>query len=160
MSCCRNHKSHSHHNHRHERPGSVRRVTRGLAKKFGVPRKVVLAGFIIGLIINVPLTIVIFLIALYWVDHPGELEKKVERGADKMRRFWAGSGHRGQRPAYAGPDTADVGEEHSDFDFADLRQQFDDLERRASDMEAHVSSEEFHLNKEIDDIRSRKSGDR
>lgn len=159
MSCCRSHKSHSHHHHRHERPGPIRRVTKGLAKKFGIPRKVVLAGFIVGLIINIPLTIVIFLISLYWVDHPGELEKKMEWFADKMRSLWSSSGHRGHRPAYAGPDTVDVGEEYSDFDFADLRQQFDDLERRASNMEAHVSSEEFHLNKEIDDIRSKKKRD-
>ena len=152
--CCRNHKSHSHHQRSHrERPGVVRRVTRGLAGKFGVPRKLVIAGFIIGLIINVPLTIFLFLVALYWVDHPGRLETKMERVAEKSRRFWSQFGGHHQRPAYAGSEGVDVGDGAQDFDFADLRQQFDDLERRAGTMEDHVSSGEFHINKEIDGMR-------
>jgi phage shock protein PspC (stress-responsive transcriptional regulator) len=152
--CCRNHKSRSHDHHSHdERPGVIRRVTRGLAKKFGVPRKLVLAGFIIGLIINVPLTIFLFLVALYWVDHPGQLEKKMERVAEKSRRFWSHFGDRGHRPAYAGAESPNVHEDSEEFDFADLRQQFDDLERRAGNMEEHVSSGEFHVNREIDGMR-------
>lgn len=151
--CCRNSKRHHSHD-RHEHPGVVRRVTRGLAAKFGVPRKLVLAGFIVGLIINVPLTIVIFLIALYWVDHPGKLESRMERLAEKSRRFWSQFGDKSStRHAYAGGvQPEDDGE---DFSFTDLRRQFDDLERRAGDMEAHVSSEEFHLHKEFDRMSKR-----
>lgn len=153
--CCGSHHKRRHQRDGHERPGVIRRVTRGLAGKFGVPRKVVLAGFIVGLIINVPLTLFLFLLSLYWVDHPGKLESKMERLAEKSRRLWSQFGAK-QKPrhAYAGG----VTDEAEDFDFGDLRRQFDDLERRANDMEAHVSSEEFHLHKEIDRIRREKKG--
>lgn len=137
-----------------ERPGMVRRVMRGLADKFGLPRKLVLAGFIVGLIFNLPLTLFVFLVALYWVDHPGKLESKLERLGDRLRGFWSDMGGKSARgPAYAGAGGSggsDPNEEDGNFDFADLRRQFDDLERRASDMEVHVSSEEFHLHKEFD----------
>lgn len=157
MSCCSRHHQSSdrHHRNGEERPGVVRRVTRGLAKKFGVPRKLVLAGFIVGLIINVPLTIFIFLVALYWVDHPGKLESKLENLAEKSRRFWSGFGSPAERPAYAGPANPERGGAEVDFTFSELRQQFEDLERRAGDMEAHVSADEFHLNKEIDGMRKK-----
>lgn len=158
MSHCCNHHKHTRHRRHSDRPGVVRRVTRGLGEKFGVPRKLVLAGFIVGLIMNPPLTIVLFLVALYWVDHPGQLEIKLERLAEKSRRLWAYFSDKSARgPAYAGAGAADPGEE---VDFADLRRQFDDLERRAGDMEAHVSSEEFHLHKEFDRMRGGDKGNR
>lgn len=154
---CSHHRKSSRRNC-HERPGVVRRVIRGLADRFGVPRKLVLAGFIIGLIINVPLTIFLFLVTLYWVDHPGELERRVERLAEKSRRLWEKFGAGAARgPVYAGAGEVAPDDE---IDFADLRRQFDDLERRAGDMEAHVSSEEFHLHKEFDRMREGDKGDR
>lgn len=159
MSHCRgNHGSRRHA--RHERPGVVRRVTRGLAQKFGVPRKLVLAGFIIGLIINVPLTIFLFLVALYWVDHPGRLESRMESVAEHSRRFWSRFGPHRRRPAYAGVDSAGADDDAEEFDFADLRRQFEDLERRAGTMEDHVSSGEFHINREIDGMRGSDAGKR
>ncbi len=159
MSHCHVHFKHRHRKGDHShRSGPVRRVTRGLAERFGVPRKLVLAGFIVGLIINVPLTIFLFLVALYWVDHPEKLESKLERLAEKARHWWANFGAKPARgAAYAGAGGVDPGEE---IDFADLRRQFDDLERRAGDMEAHVSSEEFHLHKEFDRMRDGDKGNR
>ncbi|GAB4346997.1 MAG: hypothetical protein Kow006_06220 [Gammaproteobacteria bacterium] len=155
MSCCsRDHNARRHYRHGgHQRPGVIRRVTKGLSRKFGVPRKLVIAGFIVGLIINAPLTILAFLIALYWVDHPGKLEGLLERAGEKLQGFWSSIGNGPGRPAYSGSAGRESGEEELDFSFGELRRQFDDLERRTNEMEAHVSSGEFHLNKAFKGMR-------
>ncbi|MGD8711094.1 MAG: PspC domain-containing protein [Ectothiorhodospiraceae bacterium] len=143
------HRQYHHEEHRDDRRpcGVIRRVTQGLADRFGVPRKLVLAGFIVGLIMNAPLTIFLFLLALYWVSHPGSLERKLNRLAAWLRSL----GDKGAaRHATAGAGSAAPEPEFDpDAEFAELRRKFEDLERRAGSMETHVASEEYDLNREF-----------
>lgn len=158
---CKNHRHSNRHSnpsdrraHRHD--GPIRRVTRALANKIGVPRKVVLVAFIIGLIVSLPLTVLTFFIALYWVNHPGVLERKIDEGANKLRNSFRRNRDQFYHNRYAYAEaraSADTdGEANFDFEFEDLRREFDDLERRAADMEEHVASDEYSLNKELKDI--------
>lgn len=149
------HHRHRPHNHRCncEGPGVIRRVTQGLADKLGVSRKLVLAAFIVGLIFNLPLTVVVFLVALYWINHPGRLEKLMENIGTLVRSVWSHlRGGATSREAYAGAGGTAGVEEGVDFDFQALRAKFADLERRARTMEKHVSSREFRVAREIDQI--------
>lgn len=145
-----NRKHHDTHQDRHgARPGIVRRVTTGLSERFGVPRKLVLAGFIVGLIINLPLTVVLFLVALYWVDYPGRLERHITRASAAFHRLWSRLNGNPHAHADAESSRTSAAQDADDLDFSDLRRQFEELERRAADMEAHVTSQEFHLNQEF-----------
>ncbi len=139
-----------------KRRGPIYRTTKALAEKFGIKRKFVLIGFILGAIINFPLALIVFLIAYYWADQPdkweskaAKFEQKVYRTTDKWREHF-------YQPRHAAAGAADFGTTnpraetvYEDVDFADLRAQFDDLERRAGKMEEHVSGEEYRLNNEI-----------
>ncbi|WP_417453994.1 hypothetical protein [Kiloniella sp.] len=154
---------HSYQAHHHQ--GAVKRVTRALADRFGVPRKLVLAAFIIGLFINFVLTLIVFFLSLYWVNNPGRLEEKFNKMANKTKNWMNGTSSRGTQTqyAYAGtqqtssrPDSHD-NHDSDDLDFSELCREFEDLERRTADMEKHVSSEEYKLNKEFQKMR--KDGD-
>lgn len=151
----------SHHHHYHDKKsscrgnGPIRRVTQGIADRIGVKRKFVLFAFIIGAIINFPLALIAFFVALYWIDNPGKLEEKAEKFEQKIRkkvRNWHKTDSKkdfgfSQREAYANGPSETYG--HDDFEFSDLREQFEDLESRAADMEDHVSAKEYKLNKEF-----------
>ncbi len=148
------HRGHYDHDdgHRRNRPcGVIRRVTQGLADRFGIPRKVIFIAFIVGLIINAPLTIFIFLLALYWVTHPGSIEAKLNRLAGWLGGLGSRGSDRAQarRAAEATTDT----DFDPDAEFSNLRRQFEDLERRAADMEDHVASDEYDLNREFGKMR-------
>jgi phage shock protein PspC (stress-responsive transcriptional regulator) len=160
------------HESRGGRPGVIRRVTGGIGEKLGVHRKWVLAAFIVGLFLNLPLTLVVFLAAWYWVDHPGRIERTIDRAAETLRDTFgtghgpqpAGAGHgdaagpdmradaRRDAARKAGSDTGDV-ERDADFDFAGLRRRFADLERRAGEVEGHVASDEYRLEREFRDMK-------
>ena len=149
-----------HHEHYHfhqtkgaSRPkpkGFIKRTIRALAERFNVPRWMIICGFIFLFFMSVPLAILTFLGASYWVKHPGKLEDRFDTIMEKSRRTFRNMSD----PAkYAGASASDVPPEHDGFDFADLKGKFEDLEKRAGKMEEHVSSDEYSLNKEFNDIR-------
>ncbi len=153
-----NHQKRHHHYKAPEHHGPIRRVTQALANKFNIPRKLVLVGFIIGVFVNFLLTLIVFLIALYWTNNPEKVERKLNEAATKIRNWTSpskSSSHQNQY-AYAGSTTQANRPEPAqdvDFDFSDLCRQFDDLERRTAGMEKHVSSEEYNLNKEFREMK-------
>ena len=154
-NCNKKHKAHGYTAPHHQ--GPIRRVTRALADKMGVPRKLVLAAFIIGIFVNLFLTAIVFFLSLYWVNHPDRVEQKISRVAQKVKGWTKGptpSSYQNQY-AYAGSQTShDTHQEQEvDLDFADLCRDFEDLERRTAGMEKHVSSEEYKLNKEFEKMQ-------
>ncbi|MFD2206514.1 hypothetical protein [Kiloniella antarctica] len=155
-----NHHSNKYHNYKApEHHGPIHRVTQALANKFNIPRKIILAGFIIGVFVNFLLTLIVFLLALYWTNNPEKVERKFNEAASKVREWTAPSPKNSNQNqyAYAGS-AASAGRakqpaQDVDFDFSDLRRQFDDLENRTAGMEKHVSSEEYKLNKEFREMK-------
>lgn len=145
------HAARPHCGHGGSRPGVLRRVTRAVADKLGAPRKLILALLIIGAIVNLPLTLLLFAGAWYWTDNPEAVERALDRiGAWFTKVFRppaprsAGTSRPGSDPKASEATSADNFDE-----FADLRREFEDLERRAADMEQHVASEEFELNQKF-----------
>jgi len=137
--------------HGRRRHGPVKQVVRGLSDRFGVKRKYVIAGFVLGFVFVPLLTLLLFLATLYWVNHPEGIEDTLDRLLRKVRRAiratWT-------RTTYASDGLGEVTiDDDDDVDFADLRRRFDDLERRAEGMEEYVSSEEHALNREFQRIR-------
>ncbi len=151
---------HHHHYHHHSstcppKPiGTIKRTIRALADKFNVPRGMVIFAFVILFIMSVPLAIVTFLGAAYWVKHPGKVEDGIDSFVEKTRRTFSNFSESSEfgdaQPAGAGTGGAHA---EDDFDFSELKRKFDDLEERTGGMEEHVSSDEFQLNKDLDDIK-------
>ncbi|WP_419905873.1 hypothetical protein [Kiloniella sp.] len=158
-----NHRRKYHHYKAPEHHGPIRRVTQALANKFNIPRKLVLAGFIIGVFVNFLLTLIVFLIALYWTNNPEKVEGKFNEMASKVRDWTSPknpNAHQSQY-AYSGATSSSTTSQTTrpepsqdvDFDFSDLCREFEDLERRTAGMEKHVSSEEYKLNKEFREMK-------
>ena len=156
MSRCRNshHRDRPHrerpHRGRGRRRGPIKRVVLGLADAFGVSRGLVIAGFLLGFVFAPLLTLVVFLAALYWVDHPERTHRyagvaygHLRRAADRIRRGVAG----GSRGGEAGGESREPPRQF--VDPAALGRRFEALERRARAIEAFVASEEFRLNREF-----------
>lgn len=152
------HRDRPHREHPHwERPdrgrrrrGPIKRVVRGLADAFGVSRGLVIAGFVLGFVFAPLLTLVVFLVALYWVDHPERTHRyagvaygHLRRAADRIRRGVAG----GPRGGEAGGESREPPRPF--VDPAALGRRFEALERRARAIEAFVASEEFRLDREF-----------
>ena len=132
---------------RSRRRGPIKRVVRGLAGRFGVPRGLVIAGFVLGFVFVPLLTVLLFLAALYWVDHPEQGERHAARaagwGRDVLARLAAAlRGHPapGSDPAEAAAAAREIGL---------LGARFAALERRARAIEEYVASEEFRLEREF-----------
>ncbi len=153
-------KHHEHHEHYHfhgikrgKRPkpvGFVKRTIRGLAERFNLPRWVVICGFIFLFFMSVPLAILTFLGASYWIRHPGKLEDGFDTVMEKSRRtfkYMSDSSEFAEATPTGGSPVDDG------FDFSELKDKFEDLEKRAGKMEEHVSSDEYSLNEEFNDIR-------
>lgn len=130
--------------------GFFSRTIGGLARKFGVPRGVIIVGFIMLFIMSAPLALVTFIGAWYWVRHPGKLEAAVDRAMESTRRAFSGE-ERGDR-AQAQAAAAGAGVYEEDLSFRELRARFEELESRARRMEEHVSSEDYHLRRRFRDI--------
>ena len=135
---------------RGRRRGPIKRVVRGLADAFGVSRGMVVAGFVLGFVFAPLLTLVVFLAALYWVDHPERTHRyagvaygHLRRAAARIRRGVAGTPHGGE----AGGESREP--PHPFVDPAALGRRFETLERRARAIEAFVASEEFRLDREF-----------
>ena len=133
--------------------GPIKRVTRGLADAFGVPRGVVIAGFVLGFVFIPLLSLAAFLAALYWVDHPQRTRRHADaffdslrRAGDRLRRGGAGARHRSgdgdsERESREPPRPA--------VDPFALVRRFERIERRARAIEEFVASEEYRLGREF-----------
>ena len=131
------------------RRGPIKRVTRGLADAFGIPRGVVIAGFVLGFVFAPLLTLVVFFVALYWVDDPERTRRHVDaaydalgRAVDRLRR-----GARGPRRGGSGGPGREP--PRPAIDPAALVRRFEWMERRTRVIEEFVASEEFRLNREF-----------
>ena len=135
------------------RRGPIKRVIRGLAEAFGIPRGVVIAGFVLGFVFVPLLSLLVFLAALYWVNDPERTRRHVDSFFDSLRRV----GDRVRRGS-TGPRRRDPGG-NSDRDSretprptvdpATVFRRFERLERRTCAIEEFVASEEFRLNREF-----------
>jgi len=129
----------------------------GLSRRFGVPRGIIIVGFIMLFIMSAPLALVTFLGSWYWVRHPGKVEAAVDRAMESTRRaFRAGHAHED----YSQPAAATAGAADENLDFSELRARFEDLEARARRMEEHVASDEYDLRQQFDDIEGGKGAGR
>ena len=140
-------------NHRRRRQGPIKRVIRGLADAFGLPRGIVIAGFVLGFVFVPLLSVLAFLAALYWMNNPERTRRHIDFVSDSLRRV----GDRFRRGA-AGPKgraTEDDSNRHSresprpTMDPTTVYRRFERLERRARAIEEFVASEEFRLNREF-----------
>jgi len=149
MSHCHRKRRPSCHGDGH--PGPIKQVVRGLSRRFGVKRGFVIAGFVLGFVFVPLLTLLVFLAALYWVNHPENVEDTLDRLLRKVQRAIRGTK---SRPAYADGGIGEVAiDGDDDVDLAKLRRRFEDLERRAETMEEYVASEEHTLNREFRRMR-------
>ncbi len=144
---------HSHGRRSGRRRGPIKRVIRGLADAFDIPRGVVIAGFVLGFVFAPLLTLLVFLAALYWVDHPertrrrmGAAHDSLKRAADRLRRVASGPGRRGSS---GGPGREPQEPSRPTIDPDALSRRFERIERRARAIEEFVASEEFRLNREF-----------
>ena len=131
--------------------GFISRTVTGLARKFGLPRGVIIVGFIMLFIMSAPLALVTFIGAWYWVKNPGKVEAAVDRAMESTRRAFSGTHDDHVQPA-----AATAGAHEEDLDFAELRARFEDLEARTRHMEEHVSSDEHELRRKFEDIEGGK----
>ena len=135
------------------RRGPIKRVTRGLSDAFGIPRGMVIAGFVLGFVFVPLLALLAFLAALYWVNDPERTRRQVDsvvgclgRAGDRLRRGASGAAHRRAR----GEPIREPGEPpRPPIDSAALARRFARIERRARAIEEFVASEEFRLNREF-----------
>ena len=130
--------------------GFFSRTIGGLSRKFGVPRGIIIVGFIMLFIMSAPLAVVTFIGCWYWVKHPGRVEAAVDRAMESTRRAFSGDHHDHGQPAAAATGAYD-----EDLDFTELRARFEDLEARAASMEEHVSSDDYELRRQFDDIEDK-----
>ena len=148
--------SRRHHDGRRSRRrrGPIKRVTRGLADAFGVPRGLVVAGFVLGFVFIPLLTLLAFLAALYWVNDPARARRHVDsffdflgRAGDRVRRGAMGRTQWSADREPAGGETS--GPARPSLDPSALARRFERIERRARAVEEFVASEEFRLNREF-----------
>ncbi len=134
---------------RHKKGGFIKRTIRGLAERFGIPRGLVIFGFVLLFLMSVPLAILTFLGMSYWIRHPGRLEDGFDTIMEKSRRAYR---HMSDSAEFA--EATPTGSPYAEdgFDFSELKSKFEDLEKRAGKMEEQVSSQEYSLNEEIDNI--------
>ncbi|MDD9980526.1 MAG: hypothetical protein OXU81_04070 [Gammaproteobacteria bacterium] len=135
------------------RRGPIKRVTRGLADAFGVPRGVIIAGFVLGFVFIPLLSLLAFLAALYWVNDPERARRQVDSFFESLRRAGVRLRHGAAEPRYGG-DEADSGRGSREpprpaVHSPALARRFERLERRARAIEEFVASEEFRLNREF-----------
>lgn len=131
------------------RRGPIKRVVRGLANALGIPRGIVIAGFVLGFVF-IPLpALLVFLAALYWVDDPERARRHADSFFDSLRR--TGSRFRrsaaGAGPGSAAEDPREPPRPHIDPD--SLARRFERAELRTRAIEEFVASEEFRLNREF-----------
>ena len=138
------------------RRGPIDGTIRGIAEKFGIPRKGVLIAWIVCLVFSFPVGVALFVLAWVYVHHPEWFE-----GLRNMLRGGRGSyGERGSGRS-VGNRSGDASEGAAepwgaDFEepwMEELRKKFDDLEHRTDDMEGYVASGDYRLASELECMR-------
>ena len=132
------------------RRGPIKRVVRGLADAFGIPRGVVIAGFVFGFVSAPLLTLLVFFAALYWVDDPERTRRHMDAAHDSLKRAADRLRRGAQGPRQGGSDD-DPGREPSRpaIDPSALVRRFERIEQRTRIIEEFVASEEFRLDREF-----------
>lgn len=147
--------SRRHHDGRRSgrRRGPIKRVTRGLADAFGIPRGVVIAGFVLGFVFIPLLSLLAFLVALYWVNDPERTRQHVDSLFDSLRRtgerLRPGAADQRHRSASGEPNRESSEPARPPVDPTALFRRFERIERRARTIEEYVASEEYRLNREF-----------
>ena len=131
------------------------RVTRGLADAFGIPRGMVIAGFVIGFVFVPLLPLLTFLIVLYWVNDPERTrrlgrfhssipsgERATGSGAVRRARGTAAAQAR-LRPRIAGAEAPGASTPPPSHDGSS------ESSGSARAIEELVASEEYRLNREF-----------
>ena len=135
------------------RRGPIKRVVRGLADAFGIPRGVVIAGFVLGFVFVPLLALLTFLAALYWVNDPERMRAQMDAFVDSCRRVGDrlrhGAAVRGYRRARSEPDREPGEPQRPPIDSTALARRFERIERRARAIEEFVASEEYRLGREF-----------
>ena len=138
---------------RFRRRGPIKRVTRGLSDALGIPRGVVIAGFVLGFVFAPLLSLLAFLAALYWVNdpertrrHADSLFDSMRRAGDRFRRAAAGPRDRG---AAGGAERESPEPLRSPVYPTALVRRLERIERRTRAIEEFVASEEFRLSREF-----------
>ena len=139
---------------RRRRRGPIKRVVRGLADALGIPRGIVIAGFVLGFISMPLLTVLVFLGALYWVDHPGRIRGHANAAYDSlkrvMERLWhSPAGPKRRRTGGGAGGESPEPPRRPPIDPVVLGRRFARLERRTGAIEEFVASEEFRLDREF-----------
>ena len=141
------------HGRRRRRRGPIKRVVRGLADAFGVPRGVVIAVFVVGFVCIPLLSLLAFLVALYWVNDPERTRRHVDSFFDGLRRgnhrLWRGTAGPRRKGVDAEPERESRKPPPPPIDSTALARRFERIERRARAIEEFVASEEFRLNREF-----------
>ena len=135
------------------RRGPVKRVVRGLADVFGVPRGVIVTGFVLGFVCVPQFTLLAGFAAWFWLDHPDLVRRCSDtarvifkRATDRLRGGIAAPQHRGAGDRLGGePYEAPS----SSVDPTTLARRYEKIERRTRTIEAFVASEEFRLDREF-----------
>lgn len=161
----RGHKKHRHGGCRfrhHDQDGKecggvIRRTTRGIAEKFGIPRKGVLIAFILILIFSFPVGVMLFALAWAYVHHPEWFDglRGKFRGAGRPGTYNVSTTHAGateERPT--------MGVDFEEPWMEDLREKFDDLERRTGSMEGYVASGDYRLASELEKMKKNDASDK
>lgn len=135
------------------RRGPIKQVIRGLSDALGIPRGVVVAGFVLGFVFVPLLSLLAFLAALYWVNNPERTRRHVDsffdsirRTSDRFRHAAAGPRVRG---AAGGTERESPEPPRPPVYPAALVRRFERIERRTRAIEEFVASEEFRLNREF-----------
>ena len=148
MSHCRKKRQHRDRGPSDGKPAKncgVKRVVRGLAKRFDVSRGVVITGFVLGFVFVPVLSLLVFGAAWFWVDDPERFEARLVSAADRAKRAYDWTfGSRTPRTAVAEDILAEPMPQ-----FPELAREFERLEARTGAMEAYVSSEEYRLHREF-----------
>ena len=136
------------HHYRHgRRGGPIESVVRGLSNLFGVPKGMIIGGYVVGFVFTPILALMAFLASWAWVTNPERFETWTFKAVALIRRQYERALGRSSEPRSPAPLDSSV-----DVDFPDLRRKFEELEQRAAGMETFVTSEEMALRKKFRDI--------
>lgn len=137
--------------------GVIRRTTRGIAEKFGIPRKGVLIAFILILIFSFPVGVMLFALAWAYVHHPEWFDglRGKFRGAGRPGSYNASATHAG-----AAEERPTMGVDFEEPWMDELREKFDDLERRTGSMEGYVASGDYRLASELEKMKKDDTSDK
>ena len=108
---------------------------------------------VLGFVFVPLLSLAAFLVALYWVNSPERMRRRMDTFFDSMRRAGDRFRRAAARPEHRGADSEPGGESSEPprpaVDSSALARRYERIERRARAIEAFVASEEFRLNREF-----------